>query len=640
VAAVAAAAAMLAFVFVVMLAGSLLLRAAGAADMPAPAAWVLGCFATSIGVWLLAFGLGWTAAAAFYLWTAAVAGLAVRFRRELCAERRLGLAEAVGLLLCAAATLTWCRDIAGASERFGRGEPLRAFVDFLLHAGVISQLGDPLAAGRGSTELVDSGTPLYHYASYALPAVFAAPLDLNGLTLSTAVWLPLGFFTLCAGAYVLGATLAGPAGGVAALCALVLVPDAASYGLQNGVLGFHWNITALPGGSYAVGFCLLAIAFLRRWMAGGGRAAFVAAAALVLGVALVRIHVFALAFPGLAASAALALPVVRRHKLLSVALALSGLVAFVLAFYATVPYAIPALERTLDNIHIDFEPTAARFVYREFLIAHSNVVALPFGVLLLLVGMLGAFLLLYPLSAWLAGRYRRRETIDLVPAVLFASYLLLLAFAPVSEHGDPTELNQRPFILLYAVLAVWTAVGFLRWLSAGAEASRRTWLVLLLAAGIGFPLIWPHAVQLGSQPRFKWGWQYYVVEPTPGVPQAAAFMRAHAQAGDVFAAPSPGLGVTTTDTATDLVALTGMPAYLSRPYRQISRGGRRAETARERHAGLERIAGERDAATALAALRAMGIRWYVVAGDAGPLWDPQRRQAAFVAGHMTVYSSR
>ena len=375
-------------------------------------------------------------------------------------------------------------------------------------------------------------------------------------------------------------------------------------------------------------------------MAGGGRAAFVAAAALVLGVALVRIHVFALAFPGLAASAALALPVVRRHRLFFVVLALSSLVAFVLAFYAMVPYAMPALERALDNIHIDLEPTAARCVYREFLNTHSNFVALPFGVLLLLVGMLGAFLLLYPLSAWLAGRYRRRETIDLVPAVLFVSYLLLLTFAPVSEHGDPTEFNQRPFVLLYAVLAVWTAIGFLRWLSAGAEPSRRAWLGLLLAACIGFPLIWPHAVQLGSQPRFKWGWQYYVVDPTPGAPEVGAYLRAHAQAGDVFASPSPGLAVHTTDLATELIALTGMPAYLSRPYLQISRGGPRAETARARHAGLERIAGERDAAAALAALQAMGIRWYVVAGNAGPRWDPERKRAALVAGHLTLYSSR
>jgi len=45
--------AMTLFVFVVMSAGFLLLRAAHAADMPAPAAWVLGIFATAIAVYAM-----------------------------------------------------------------------------------------------------------------------------------------------------------------------------------------------------------------------------------------------------------------------------------------------------------------------------------------------------------------------------------------------------------------------------------------------------------------------------------------------------------------------------------------------------------------------------------------------------------
>src|SRR5690349_7776220 len=49
----AAVAAMVLFIFVVMSAGSLLLRAVHAADMPAPAAWVLGVFATMIAMYAL-----------------------------------------------------------------------------------------------------------------------------------------------------------------------------------------------------------------------------------------------------------------------------------------------------------------------------------------------------------------------------------------------------------------------------------------------------------------------------------------------------------------------------------------------------------------------------------------------------------
>ena len=50
----AALAAMALVAYVVLSAGFLLLRLAGAADMPAPAAWVLGIFATAIGLLLFA----------------------------------------------------------------------------------------------------------------------------------------------------------------------------------------------------------------------------------------------------------------------------------------------------------------------------------------------------------------------------------------------------------------------------------------------------------------------------------------------------------------------------------------------------------------------------------------------------------
>jgi hypothetical protein len=636
-----AAAAMLLFVFVVMLAGLLLLRAAGAADMPAPAAWALGSFATALAVYALCLLLACTAAAAFALWAIAVAGLALWQRRAPSVARRLDAAEVAGLLLCAALTVMWCRDIAGAPLRLARGEPLLAFVDFLIHGGVISQLGDPLAAGRGSIDLVDFPAPAYHYASYALAAVFAAPLELPGLALATSVWLPLGFFTMCAGAYALGAALAGPAGGVAALGALALVPDPASYGLHNGMLGYHWGVIAAPGATYAVGFCLLAVAFLKRWMASGDRRALLAAAALAAGTALVRVHVFALAFPALLASAAMATRAVRRRKLVFLALALAALAAFTIGFYETLPYAVPALERALDNMHNDMEPTAYAGWYRELFFTHGVGIALLAGVLLLLVGTLGALVLLYPLSAWLVYRSRGLGAIDLVPAAFLVCYLLLLGLAPVSQHGDPTEFTQRPFVILYAVLVIWTALGFLQRLCPpGAPAERRAWQGLLLAAAAALVLVWPHAAALGSQPRYKWGTAYYAMQVVPGLSRAADFLRANARPGDVFAAPDVRFSWVATDTATELIALSGMPAYLGRPFIHLSRGGRREAVVRERYAALAGVAAEQDVAGALARLRALGIQWYVVPGVAGPRWDPQRARAAFVAGRVAVYSSR
>ena len=97
-----------------------------------------------------------------------------------------------------------------------------------------------------------------------------------------------------------------------------------------------------------------------------------------------------------------------------------------------------------------------------------------------------------------------------------------------------------------------------------------------------------------------------------------------------------------TDSATELTSLTGMPAYLSRPFFHLASGGRREQVARERYGALKRIDAEEDAAAAARRLRELGIQWYVVVGvgNEGPRWDRGRRRAAFAAGRVSVYSAK
>ena len=59
--------------------------------------------------------------------------------------------------------------------------------------------------------------------------------------------------------------------------------------------------------------------------------------------------------------------------------------------------------------------------------------------------------------------------------------------------------------------------------------------------------------------------------------------------------------------------------------------------AEERYAALQAVARETQASAALARLRALGIRWYVVTDGRGPAWDRQRRLAAFANGKVAVY---
>jgi hypothetical protein len=85
--------------------------------------------------------------------------------------------------------------------------------------------------------------------------------------------------------------------------------------------------------------------------------------------------------------------------------------------------------------------------------------------------------------------------------------------------------------------------------------------------------------------------------------------------------------------------MTGVPAYIAMPFMQSARGGAYAKSAAERYGALQRVADQDSVQDALAALGALGVRWYVVAqsDDRGPRWDPERRKAAFVDRMVAVY---
>lgn len=630
-----AAAAMIVVVYVVMTAGFLLLRIARAADLPAPAAWVLGVFASSIAIYLLIACFEILAATAFAIWAVIVIAAALALRHPAPANQavRPGAArgELVALLLCALGTLIWCWDIAGAARTFLHDGVLMTWTDQFAHASVISQFGDARAAGHQAIELAGVPRPPYHYASYMLPAALAWPLDLAGLSLATSVWVPIGFLVLCAGAYTLGSVLSGPAGGVAALGALTLVPDAASYGLYNRLFGFYWYVLAGPSASYAVGVCLLSFALLLRWSGSRDWRPLLLGACMVAGLAVVRAHVFLLTLPAWATCALLLMRLPRVRKLAFLAAGCAVFALFVLGFYRHFPDAVPALEQFLDAAHKQQEPTSYSGFYGHLLNRYGALVAFPVGVALVFPASLGVFLLLYPLSILAKHRSRGLQATDWIPSVLAAWYVLLIATAPTPAHGDSTEWTQRPFVALYAVIAVWTAAGLASWFASLGWSVRRMVWSLALAAPLGVALIFNSTVN-----DYRWT---ITTRASLGLPATAAFIRQHWQPGDILAAQGLQLGVLVSDTAVETVSLTGIPAYLARPFVQFARGGRAAEIAKERYGSLIDVAAETTAAGALARLRGLGIQWYVIADHEGPGWDPERRAADFAEGTVAVYST-
>jgi hypothetical protein len=628
---VTAAAAMIVLVYVVVSAGFLLLRGASADDMPAPAAWVVGVFASSVAIYLLILCFQVLAATAFAIWAALVMTLTIIRRAPPSRQAGASRTELVALLVCAAVTVAWCWEIAGASHSYIQGGIFTTWTDQFAHAGAISTFGDPRAAGRGAIELVGTSRPPYHYASYMLPAALAWPLDLPGLSLATSVWVPIGFLGICAGAYTLGSALGGRAAGFAALGALTLLPDAASYGMYNRLFGFYWYVLAGPSSSYAVGISLVAIALLHRWHQTRDWRPLLLGACMVAGLAVVRVHALLLMLPAWATCAGLCLRISRQRKLALLAGALAMLLLFVLGFYRYFPDTPTALGSFLEAAHMEQDPTAYTGLYGDLMSRYGPAIAFPAGVLLVFPASLGIFMLLYPLAMLAIWRCRGLQATDWMPLVMAAWYLLVMTTVPMPAHGDSTEFTQRPFVVLYAVVAVWSAAGLAAWLASQGWSVRR----IAWSSAVAVPLLGAGILN-STVNDFRWTIKIWAPQ---GLPAAAAFIREHGQPGDVLAAHRLRKVLVVTDTAVEAVALTGIPAYIARPYIQFARSGRPGQIARERYEQLIEIGVEPTAASALARLRQLGIQWYIISDDEGPGWDLERRHAAFTDGIVAVYST-
>ena len=142
-------------------------------------------------------------------------------------------------------------------------------------------------------------------------------------------------------------------------------------------------------------------------------------------------------------------------------------------------------------------------------------------------------------------------------------------------------------MLLYAVLAIWTVATLVKLLAA--RGVPHLWRVLLLASGVALPLVWPQTGVLGELPKFDWGRQHYAYTVNEGLPQAATFIRHRSRPGDVIAVEGLAPGWVATDVATQLSSMTGVPAYLSRPF---IHAGQRQEVALKRYFALKRVAAE------------------------------------------------
>lgn len=644
-------AAMAAFAYVVIASGRMLLVAAGVHDSDPSGTYVMGLIATCLGVYALTVMFALTAGAAFGIVAAIVIGLEIAFAR-----RYRGLPvdwrALIGFALCVAFTAAWCSGPAGAYDVLRAQGVLPVWSDYFVHGSIISQFGDVRAAGHQSIFLADFPSSFYHFGSYAAAAALAGMLDQPGLPLATSVWLPLGFLAMTAGAYALGERLAGAAGGLAALAAVAILPDASNYGLRNGVMSFHWSVLAHPGATYGLGAAFLSFTFLDRWTNTQSPVALVASAVLAASVFLFRVHIFLLYFPAWIATTVYCRTREGRSRRLVALLAVATLGAA--AFVATLAlphlaqtdligrwrFGEPALGKFLTDLHSFQEPTAYTGIYADLTRDGSPIIAFGVGILLTVCAALGVFLVLLPGTAAVAGHRGAVKPVDAFPAYVAYCWLVLLLFAPVTRANAATDLIERPIVLLYACSAIWTMCFLLRCLALRtSQQADRVWRIALAGSLVALP-----ATLIGAEgmarPKFEWGGPHVSHRVEPGLVEAAAYLRSHATVGDIFATARLSASFVSFDLPVKLCSLSGMPTYLSRPGLEMMKERPRERVAAARLAALEEVEKQKNHGNAMQLLKRMRVQWYVVAGEKGPLWDPRRKRAAFSAGTVAVYATR
>ena len=634
------------FCYVALACGEIGLRVLRARDLSVAAAWPLGVLSTGLALWALVAMLGVTAATAFALWGGAVAVCQIATSRMTASEPPPDRKDLVGFALCCAFTAAWCKDISAAPDVLAKAGYLPAWIDYFLHGGVVAQFGDPRAIDRGGIWLPDVPAFLYHYGSYLPAAAFAVPLDQPGLTLALSVGLPLGILCLACGAYALGASLAGASGGIAALVALFVIPDASNYWLRNGFYSFHWNMFASPGVGYALAAGMLALVFLQRWARTGDAIALAGSAALVAAVFAYRFHVLLLLLPGWLAAVAIASPLVRRRWRLffiaGAALALGALLAYdhLPNIGDAASWALgegQALERFLRQVHTRQEPTAYTGLYVQVLNAYGDAIGYAFGMILAYPAALGALLVLFPVALFLERDRLEWKGVDAFPVALVVLYPGLMLLAPTPRHHDATDYVHRPFVLLYAVLSIWTFALFVRWLLERRGQSKETaWKALAAGALFALAVPWFFAADM-ARPKFDWGKPLAAYAVDPGIVSAAAFLYTHARPGDLFAVGRLPHRYAHLDDGAELVALSSTPAYLARVWIHLLMDHERAEIARGRYNALVAIESSPDRRTAFEQLRQLGVRWYVATSPGAPWWDADHRHSAYSSGKVAVY---
>lgn len=473
------------------------------------------------------------------------------------------------LIFISVLTTVWCRELILSVENAHSTGIFRVWPDLFLHTNEIISLENYSYLNNQSLSLSGTKKSFYHFASYALPSLYASATNELALVVATSFWTPVGIILMGLGVYLLGSTLGGRFVGIISVIAVFLLPDTSMYGLKIGYFGFHWLLQISAGSGYAMSLIFLSLSL---FVVGQRESRFelvLWSLPIVMLCAFFRVQ---LAAPALIMMMILINIVWRPksnwHRPAVYLLLLTATISIIIMF-ERIDFAPHFLSGELgaskffDGIHSriasKYSETGLGNAYVYFLNQVPTFLNWLVGYAIFLISALGLlFPILITCSIWIL-RKRVDLKINMIPLVMILAGFIIIIVLPIPPDGDYSNFGHRPFILYYATsiifLGYWLSTFYLR-------VKHKNKLITSMVSLLGFTLTClclTVPFKYGKDIQQPKGWSDKItINPIPsGFFDASTFIREHSKPDDL---------VLSSDLApwSEVVTLTERPAFISR----------------------------------------------------------------------------
>ena len=543
------------------------------------------------------------------------------------------LGPSVVVLILCAGTL-WTQDLRPYSIQKGEQVIVRPWADIFLHAQSTSMLHDELSIVRlGNPDLVGKHVTIYHFASYMLPA--SIEVWSNHLTAMDCVacfWIPFAFVLIGFGAFVLASEWWGDVAGIAAMAAVLLLPDAPVYAIPLNWYSFYWLVAISAGLAYGIAGAALALVLIteavesdRIWLLAWGFF-------LLASTVLLKAHVTIVTMP-------LAVAWVLMFKkgwsfqwklcgaVIALICALVG--AYMLDKLQIGPNLFPrhpgAGIHYLSDLTERISPGAWQHLFESHPhgISHMTIVMLA-----AVVAPLGGWLIFWIALSLVLWSKRRFGPLDWMPVWALVIYCGCLALLPPDQSRARDELWHRPFVWLYFIVAVW-CIGRTAQIIEKRSARSSSWAVAIALIVAVVLLVVP--LHQGKTIQHAWTKDAGVFN-TPldrGFVDCAAYIRGHSQESDIAQAQVSTI-LPILSAYSERRCYLGLSPDWWRRYNHLSpllnESLRRNQTVHQ----LPKAASEQELRKIV---RETGIRWYIARPEEVLGWPSQRADNAVYTSH-------